>query len=237
MALPRASAPRYKLTIPSTKKDVFFRPFLVKEEKALMIAQQSEDPEVMLETLKGVVKDCILDDVDVDKLALFDIEYIFAQLRARSVGEIVELILRCDTCDDEKAKVTYNVDLSKIKVDVPKDHTNNIPLFEDVGVIMKYPSMQVLKKMESMNITDFESVFEIICMCIDSVYNSEEVFPASEQSKEELSEFVNNLTQDQFKKLQHFFETMPKLEEKVQYRCPVCSKEHEKYIRGLESFF
>lgn len=237
MALPIASTPRYKLTIPSLKKAVTYRPFLVKEEKALMIAQHSDDPDTMITTLKAVIQSCILDPIKVDDLALFDIEYIFTQLRAKSVGENVDLILTCDTCTDDKASVKYTIDLTKIAVNIPENHTKTISLFGDVGVIMKYPSLNVLKKIESLDSNDIDAVFNIICSCIDIVYNSDEMFPTKDQKSEEVSDFVNNLTQEQFQKLQMFFETMPKLEERVKYSCPVCKKDHDKVIKGLDSFF
>lgn len=231
-----ASTPRYKLTIPSMQKEVTFRPFLVKEEKALMIAQQSEDQDVMVTTLKSVIQSCIQDKINVDDLAVFDIEYIFTQLRARSVGEIVELILKCESCEDEKASVKYTIDLSKLKVDFPEGHEKKIVLFDDVGVIMKYPSLEVLKKIEKAG-SDIESVFDIIASCIEFIYNTDEMFATKDVKPEEVKEFINNLTQEQFQKLQNFFETMPKLEQRVKYKCPVCSKDHDKLIRGLESFF
>jgi len=237
MSLPIANTPVYKLTIPSLSKSVMFRPFLVKEEKALLIAQQSEDSDTMIETLKNVITACIKDKVKVDELALFDIEYIFTQLRAKSVGENVDLILKCDTCTDEKASVMYTIDLTKVKVDIPKEHNKTIPLFDDVGVVMKYPSLDILSKMEKLETADIDTVFDIVCSCVDAVYNSEEMFYAKDQKPDEVREFINNLTQEQFVKIQQFFDTMPKLEERVKYTCPVCSKNHEKYIRGLDSFF
>jgi hypothetical protein len=237
MALPQAQAPRYKLTIPSTNKAVTYRPFLVKEEKALLIAQQSEDPDTMIETLKSVIESCIMDKINVNDLAIFDVEYIFTQLRAKSVGEIVDVILKCDTCEDDKATVQYSIDLTKVKVQIPKDHHKTILLFNDVGAIMKYPTLDIIKKMEGIADGDVELVFEIICQCIDSIYDSDEIYPTKEQKPEEVREFVNNLTQEQFGKLQGFFDTMPKLEETVKYACPVCKKDHEKVIKGLESFF
>ena len=237
MSLPIASTPRYKLTIPSTKKVVSFRPFLVKEEKALMIAQHSADPDTMIATLKSVIQSCIIDAIKVDDLALFDIEYIFTQLRAKSVGEIIDIILKCDTCTEDKASVKYNIDLTKLSVNIPVEHNKTIPLFGDVGVVMKYPTLDILKKIENLNGDDIDAVFDIICACIECVYNAQEMFATKDQKLEEVQEFVNNLTQEQFQKLQQFFETMPKLEQQVKYVCPVCNKEHDKIIRGLDSFF
>lgn len=237
MALPMAQAPRYKLTIPSTNKAVTYRPFLVKEEKALLIAQQSEDPDTMIETLKFIIESCIMDKISVNDLAIFDVEYIFTQLRAKSVGEIVDIVLKCDTCEDDKATVKYSIDLTKVKVEVPKDHQKTILLFNDVGVMMKYPTLDLIKKMEGMGNENIELVFEIICQCIDSIYDSNEVYSTKEQTPKEVREFVDNLTQQQFGKLQQFFDTMPKLEETVKYACPICKKDHEQVIKGLESFF
>ena len=237
MALPMANTPRYKLTIPSTGKSVTYRPFLIKEEKALLIAQQSEDPETMITTLKSVIESCIVDPIKSSDLAIFDIEYIFTQLRSKSVGEIVSLILKCDTCEDPKASVSYDIDLTKLKVNIPEEHSKTIPLFGDVGVIMKYPSLNLLKELENLNGSDTEAIFSIIISCIDCVYDSDQMFSAKDHKPEEIRQFVDNLTQEQFIKLQNFFVTMPKLEQKLNYKCPVCAKEHDKIIRGLDSFF
>jgi hypothetical protein len=237
MTLPIASTPRYKLTIPSTKKIVTFRPFLVKEEKALLIAQHSEDADTMIGTLKSVIQSCVIDDIKVDELALFDIEYIFTQLRAKSVGETVDIILKCDTCTEDKATVKYTIDLTKLSVNIPSEHNKTIPLFGDVGVVMRYPTFDIVKQIENLDTLDIDLVFNVICSCIEYVYNSQEMFAAKDQKREEIQEFVNNLTQEQFMKIQTFFDTMPKLEEHIKYVCPLCKKQHEKYIQGLKSFF
>lgn len=237
MALPMNTTPVYQLEIPSLGKKVNFRPFLVKEEKALLLAQQSEDPMVMLTSLKDVIKSCIKDDLDVDALATFDIEYVFTQLRAKSVGEIIDLSLKCDKCDDEKAISKVNIDLTKLEIDKPEGHESNINLFDDVGVVMKYPTMDILKKLESVSDDNLDEVFEVMIECIDSIYNSSEVFHAKEQSKQEMLDFLNNLSSDQFVKIRQFFETMPRLKYDVEYTCPVCNKEHKKILEGLQSFF
>lgn len=243
MALPLNNTPIYNLTIPSTNQNVRFRPFVVREEKALLIAQQSEDSKVMVDTLKSVIKSCVKDPIDVDKLAIFDLEYIFTQLRARSVGEIVELIMSCDEDHGEKdklAKVKVNVDLTKLAVTINENHTNKIPLFDDVGIVMKYPSIDILKKLESIDAIveqEVESVFSIVLECIDYIYDSSEVYHAKEQTKQELIDFIENLSSEQFKRVQTFFETLPKLSHMVEYNCPVCGKHHEVSMEGLESFF
>ena len=237
MALPINSTPLHNLTIPSNGKVVNFRPFLIKEEKALMIAQQSESPKVMMDTLKQVVKDCVKDDINVDDLATFDLEYIFTQIRAKSVGETVELRLKCDTCEDEKAVTQVNIDLTKLKVEKSDDHTNKIELFNDVGVLMKYPSFDTVAKFENLDTSNIDQMFDIVIDCIDSIYTSEEIYHAKEQTKKDLLEFLNNLTSDQFVKIQSFFETMPKMKKDIDYKCPVCGKEHHKVLEGIASFF
>jgi|688.fasta_scaffold67528_3 hypothetical protein len=243
MALPLNTSPIYNLTIPSTKQNVKFRPFVVKEEKALLIAQQSEDTKVMVDTLKSVVASCVKDNIDIDKLAIFDLEYIFTQLRARSVGEVIEVIMSCDEDHGDKdnlAKVKIQIDLTKLNVSVDEKHTNKISLFGDVGVVMRYPSIDILKKLESIDAIasqEVEAVFNIVVECIDYIYDAEEVYHAKDQTKKELIDFIENLSSDQFKLVQAFFETLPKMSHKVEYNCPVCGKHHDVALEGLESFF
>lgn len=237
MALPLSNTPIYTLVIPSTNKSVKYRPFLVKEEKALLVAQQSEDSLVMLNTLKNIITSCIKDEIDIDSLATFDLEYIFTQLRAKSVGEIVELVFRCDTCEDENAKVKIAFDLTKLKVEKDPKHSTKLELFNDVGVIMKYPSIELVNRLQDVQNGDINQIFEVVIDCIDSIYNSEEMFHAKEQSHGDLMEFLENLTSDQFAKIQNFFETMPKIKQEVEYSCPVCGKHHTKYLEGINSFF
>lgn len=239
MALPKQNAPIYTAIIPSSKKEIKFRPFLVKEEKALLIAQQSKEPEVMVDTLKGIIKGCVQNDLDADKLALFDIEYLFCQIRAKSVGEIVDMTVMCDICpeDNQKARIKLTFDLTKLTVSFPEGHTNKIQLFDDVGIIMKYPTLSLIKELENLENASTESVFRVIMKMIDSVYDSEQIYSAKEQSEKELMDFLENLTQEQFKKIQNFFVTMPKLSKTVTYNCPVCNHHHEKVVEGLSSFF
>lgn len=242
MALPMNATPVYTITIPSTKKEFKFRPFLVKDEKALLIAQQSEDPTVMLDTVKEVIKACAnpKTPIDVEKLASFDVEYIFLQMRARSVGEFVDLVFQCDNDhgdENEKARATVRIDLSKVGVEFPEGHTNKIKLFGNVGIVMKYPNIETLKKLEQSNENDIDQIFDVVLDCIDYIYDESEVFAAKDQSKEELLEFLNNLTSEQFEHVQNFFQTMPSLKTWVDYKCPVCGKDHHKYMEGLQSFF
>ena len=237
MALPKQSLTVYSAIIPSTDTSIKYKPFLVKQEKALLLAQQSDDQMVMLDTLKDVLSDCILDKVDINSLAMFDIEYLLLQIRSRSIGEMVELIFSCDICDDPKAKVKYSFDVSKIEVRKDPNHTKKINLFDEVGVVMKYPGLKDIKKIESLDLDDVNNIFEVVINSIDYIYDGNEIHRAKDQTQEELLEFLNNLSQIQFQKLREFFETMPKLRQDVKYKCPVCGLEHNKYLQGLDTFF
>jgi len=240
MALPMMSAPTYTMVVPSSGVSVKFRPFLVKEEKALLIAQQSEDVGVMIQTLKGIINTCVLDKLDVDKLATFDLEYMFTQIRAKSVGEIIELIFPCDIDhgeDNEKARVKVSIDLTTLIVEKDPNHNNKINLFGDVGVVMKYPTMDVMKRLENLDTNDLDKVFGVVADSIDYIYQGEEIFYGKEQKHEELLQFLNNLTSEQFVKVQQFFATMPRIKKEIEYTCPVCQKHHRKMLEGMQSFF
>jgi hypothetical protein len=240
MALPMMNAPIYTLVVPSSGATVKYRPFLVKEEKALLIAQQSEDVVTMIETLKQVVKSCVQDKLDVEKLATFDLEYMFTQIRGKSVGETVDLIFGCDLDhgeQNEKAKATVTVDLSTITVEKSAEHNNKIELFGNVGVVMKYPTVDVIKKLEGFDVNDLDTVFDIMALSIDYIYDGEQLFYAKESTREELLAFIENLSSEQFARVQKFFETMPKIRKEIQYDCPVCNRHHVKMLEGLQSFF
>ena len=237
MALPKNSTPIYNLIIPSTGKSVKYRPFLVKEEKALLLAQQSEDSTVMLDTLQDIIGTCIVDKIDTSTLAIFDLEYIFTQLRAKSVGEEVELMFKCGHCEDEKAKVKIKFDLTEIKVDKDPNHTNKITLFDNVGVVLKYPTIDSVKKLDTSTLDNIDDIFEIIVSCIDYIFDDDQIYYAKETPKEELMEFLNDLNSTQFAKVQNFFDTMPKIKIDIDFTCPVCDKSNHTTLSGLTDFF
>jgi hypothetical protein len=240
MALPMMSAPTYTMVVPSTGASVKFRPFLVKEEKALLVAQQSEDPGVMIDTLKNVIKGCIQSELDINRLATFDLEYMFMQIRGKSVGETIDLVFPCDVDhgdQNEKARANVLVDINSITVERSPDHTNKFELFGNVGVVMKYPTVDTLKKLEGLDENDLDKIFDIMALSIDYIYDGEQLYYSSEQKHEELVQFINNLSSEQFMKLQKFFETMPKLRKEIEYDCPVCGKHHKKVLEGIQSFF
>jgi hypothetical protein len=239
MALPMNSTPIYNLVIPSTKKSITYRPFLVKDQKTLLIAQQSDDQRIMIDSLKEVIKSCVTEPIEINKLAIFDIEYIFTQLRSKSVGETVDIVLSCDEDhgeDNVKAKIQHTVDLSQLTVQEKEGHTNKIELFGTVGVVMKYPNIDDVKKLQGGEVTA-DDTFKLVASSIDYIYDAEAVYHSKDQTEQELMDFINNLTSEQFGKIQSFFDTMPKLTHTVNYNCPVCNKAHTILLEGMQSFF
>ena len=244
MALPKNQSPVYPLTIPSTSQDVKFRPFVVKDEKALMLAMQSENESTMVNTLRDLIKSCVEDEIAVDRLATFDLEYIFAQMRGKSVGEMVELIGKCDNeeagcVDNPKAQVKLQIDITQIPVTFPEGHNKRIDLWGDVGVVMKYPTIETMMKYQGMVAEDADpdKVFEIVMDSMETIYEGDELHYIKDQTLEEVNEFINNLTSEQFLKVREFFETIPKMTKTIEYTCPNCGREHKKTLEGLQSFF
>lgn len=236
MSLPMYKFPVYYMTLPSNGMKLRFRPFLVKDEKNLLLSQQSEEESNMLDTLKEVIRGCLIEEkVNVDELPIFDIEYMFTQLRAKSVGENVELLFTCKNKEcGEQTKIEFKIDPVLVK---PEGHTNKIELFDDVGVVMKYASVPMLADMRKMDLSNPEQIVKLIAQSIDYIYDAESVYPAKEQSEQELIAFVEGLPKDAASKIKVFFDTTPKLQQVVGYTCPKCATENEYTIEGLESFF
>lgn len=234
MALPKTSSTIYNTVIPSTKQAIKFKPFTVREQKALLIAQQSEDAMIMVDSLKSVIAACVIDEIDVNDLAIFDLEFLFMQIRSKSVGEVAELLFTCESCG-EQTKISF--DLTKITVATPEGHNKKIDLGEGLGIVMKYPDVSMLKMMDNFDVNDVELVFDIVISCIDYIYDAEQVHYAKEQTKDELEEFINSLSGPQFAKMQDFFQTMPRLQQPVIYDCPKCKHHHEKVLEGINNFF
>ena len=243
MTLPRIAVPKYTLTIPSTGKQVSYRPFLVKEEKILLIAMESDDETQMTTAIQDIIGNCVYDDLDVKSMPMFDIEYIFLQLRAKSKGEIVDLSFECDKC---KKPITAQVDLSKIETTKTEGHDTKIPLSDDVGVIMKYPSMEI-QNIINKEKSDVENVFSTITSCIDSIWDKESVYASKDHTKEELNDFLESLPDDSFTKIQKFFDTVPVLKHEFELKCTskngkgkkatICGWKETKTLEGLGSFF
>ena len=237
MALPTLSTPTYELEVPSTKKKIKYRPFLVKEEKILLLAMETEDEKQMANAVKTILSNCIQTPrFKVDSLALFDIEYIFLNIRGKSVGETVDLQITCP--DDNQTVVDVSIDLDDIQVQKNAEHTNILKMNDDVSVVMKYPSMDLFIK-NNMNDSgsEVDDVFEIASMCIDQIVDGEEVYETSNSSKKEITEFLEGMDTKQFLMVQKFFETMPKLSHTVKVTNPNTKVKSDVVIEGLASFF
>ena len=236
MALPTMDLPTYELEVPSTKKKIKFRPFLVKEEKVLLMALESGSDENIRNAVLQLLKGCISSRVKLEDLATFDLEYIFLNIRAVSVGEVVEINVTCQ--DDEKTQVRYNLNLTDVKVFFPKGHSNKVMLTDTTGVIMKYPSFDrfVENQFANKEVTE-ETVLEIIAESIDQIFQGEEVFDSSTTTPKEFLQFVESLTNAQLEKLQSFFETSPRLEHNFKIKNPNTDVESDYTISGLAAFF
>ena len=238
MPLPKIATPTYELVIPSSKKKIKFRPFLVKEEKILILAMESQDSKQIANAVKNVISSCILSrGIKVEKLSTFDIEYLFLNIRGKSVGEQIEVMVTCP--DDRKTQVPSVINIDTIKVQIDKDHTRDIVLDDQYTLRMKYPSLDEFIKNNFSNVGDInvDDTFDLIASCIEQVYSEEESFAASDCTKKELSQFLEQLNSSQFKEIEKFFDTMPKLSHTVKVINPNTQVESEIVIEGLQSFF
>ena len=238
MPLPKIATPTYELVIPSSKKKIKYRPFLVKEEKILILAMESEDTNQIANAVKNVISSCILSrGIKVDKLSTFDIEYLFLNIRGKSVGEQIEVMVTCP--DDKKTKVPTSINIDSIKVQIDDKHSKDIVLDDQYTLRMKYPSLSEFIKNNFANIDDInvDDTFELISSCIEQVYSEEESFAASDCTKKELSQFLEQLNSSQFKMIETFFDTMPKLSHTVKVTNPNTGVENEIILEGLQSFF
>ena len=236
MALPIVETPRYELTLPSQETKVQYRPFLVKEEKMLYIALESGDEKEMQTATKEILKSVTFDKLNVEELPTFDVEYIFLQVRAKSVGEIAKFKIICP--DDKETYGDVEVDLSKVEVQVDDAHTNNIVLDEkrNLGVVMKYPNMKVLYSQEFKSLK-YEDIISLIIGCVEYIYEGEKNYPVSESTREELKDFFESLPQEQFGKIRKFFESMPRLRHETKVKNPKTGVESKITFSGLQDFF
>ena len=238
MPLPTISTPTYELTLPSSDKKIKYRPFLVKEEKILIIAMESQDTKQIARSIKDVLSKCILSrGIKVEKLSTFDIEYLFLNVRGKSVGEHIEVMVTCP--DDGKTQVPMSIDIDSIKIQKSDEHKRDIKLDDTYTLRMKYPSINEFTKTNFGAVEDVkvDDTFELIASCIDQVYAEEESWSHQECTKKELSDFVESLNSNQFKMVEKFFETMPKLSHTVKVINPNTKVESEIKLEGLQSFF
>jgi len=238
MPLPKIATPTYELELPSTGETIQYRPFLVKEEKLLVIALESEDTKQITTAIKSVIKNCIITkSVKVESLPTFDIEYLFLNIRGKSVGEELEVNVICP--DDQKTQVPVKILLDDIKVKKIEGHTNKIKVDESIMMEMKYPSLdQFIKNNFDFNDKNaMDQSFELIASCIDKIYTEDEVWASADCTKKEMNEFLESMNSSQFKEIEKFFETMPKLSHTINVKNPETGNENEVVLEGLASFF
>ena len=238
MPLPKINTPTYDLTLPSTGKKIKYRPFLVREEKILIMALETEDTQQISNAVVQILDECILTKgVNVTKLATFDIEYLFLNVRSKSVGESVEVNVICP--DDNKTSVQVEIDIDSIKIQKTKGHKNIIKLDDQYSMKLKYPSLNefIDTNFESSEESDVNKSLNMITNCIEMIYDKEESWDASDSTKQELEEFIEQLNSKQFKTIEKFFETMPKLSHKLKVTNPTTEVESEVVLEGLASFF
>ncbi len=242
MGLPKIAVPQYSLTLPSTGKEYKYRPFLVKEEKLLLIAMESEDETQIMDATINIIKNCVFGNINVDELPLFDIEYIFLQLRGKSKGEILELKYKCPKC---KGEIPVGINIDDIKADKKEGHNKKVELNDTLGIVMKYPNINLQKRLTDakLNATEIEGMFETIIHCVDYIYDAESTYPAKDHTEKELK----------FQNISKFFETSPALKYEVDLHCKnktkdkeaksketktkVCNYKEKIMLEGLASFF
>jgi hypothetical protein len=238
MPLPKITTPIYELEIPSLKKKIRYRPFLVKEEKILIIALESEDSKAIANAVKNVISNCILSKgIKIDDLSTFDIEYLFLNIRGKSVGESVDVLITCP--DDETTQVPVSINLDEINVEENPKHSRDIKLDDTLTLRMRYPSMTefIKNNFDSGDSVSVDDTFDLIVSCIDQIYSEEESWTASDSTKKELLEFVEQLSSKQFKEVEKFFDTMPKLSHTIKVKNPKTGVESEVVLEGLSAFF
>ena len=236
MALPKLDIPIYELVVPSTDEKIKYRPFLIKEEKILLIAMESGKNEDIIQAVKQIVSECTFNTLKLGDMPMFDVEYIFLQIRSKSVGEVSKLKVLCK--DDGKTYANVEVDLTEIEVQVNDDHTNKIELTDEMAVIMKYPTIDSFSTAGISDITA-ENMLDVIVACIDKIYDKkgEGVYDSKDSTKKELMDFVEQMNTTQFQDVQAFFDSMPKLRHEITVKNPKTKKESKVTLTGLNDFF
>ena len=234
MALPVLNAAKYKTIIPSLNKEVEYRPYLVKEEKILMVALESNDQKQILTAIKDVINNCLYDDIDINKLAMFDIETLFLRLRSKSVGETTEIKAKCEECEHEHLQ---EINFDDIQPPEIKKVVTKIELTDDVGMTLKYPSIGDIQKHDSDKMESIEGMMEVVIDCIESIYDADNVYSSKDESRKSLKEFIDSLNSQQFSKLTDFFENVPALNYNLKFKCSNCGHKNEIELRGLQNFF
>lgn len=241
--LPKIDVPVYELKLISSGKKIKFRPFTVKEEKLLLMANESDDANYSLETIKQILNNCIMSDIKISDLPTFDVEYLFLHLRARSVGEVVKLKYKCNNLVQKEEKeeqcgnlVEVQVDLLDIEPEQNPKHNPKIEITPKLGIVMKYPKMEVLQAQDP-NEEEMTLILNMILECIDYIYDEESIYYAKDSTKEELMEFIDSLQSKDLEKIKDFFDTMPKLKKKIHFECKKCGYQEDFDVEGIQSFF
>ncbi len=233
MALPKLETPTYTLLMPSTDEEIKFRPFLVKEQKRMLMAQESNDSNEMVDAVNQLIQDCTFNKVDTKNIAMFDAEYIFLKIRSKSVGSKVDVQITCP--DDKETKVPVNIDLEDIKVAMMEEHTNEIQLTDEIKIVFKYPLLSTFTKYTKSSDTA-KMIFDLTADCIEEVHFNDEVTNKVDMSKKELDEFLESLSTEQFGMLVKFFETMPRLRHRIEVTNPKTEVTSEVMLEGIQSF-
>lgn len=241
--LPKLDIPTYTVKLISSGKTIRYRPFLVKEQKLFLMASEADDAKETINTIRQVLKNCILDEIDVDNLPTFDLEHLFMHLRARSVEEVVDLKYKCnnEVNNEEGVKVkcngsvSFKLNILEVEPTINPEHTNKIQLTENLGICLKYPTFEMIQKYDTIN--EEEVMTSILVDCVDYIYDKDQIYYAKDSTKEELEEFIDNLQQKDLEKIKKFFDTMPEIKKDVHFKCPKCAYEEDITIKGLQSFF
>ena len=231
--LPKLDTPTYRLTLPSTGDEIQYRPFLVKEQKLLMMAQESEDDQQILDAVTSLVKTCTFDKVDANDSPMFDIEYIFLQIRGKSVGEKIQLRLICP--DDEETTVETEVDINDIAVQMTDNHTYEVKITDTVKIFLNYPFLKDMKGLIS-ETSQMKQIFSMLTKCVHEIHYGEQIFNKIDISEKDINDFIDQLTTDQFEGITNFFDTMPKLRHVIPITNPKTKVESEVVVEGLASF-
>jgi hypothetical protein len=235
MALPIVNSSRYTTTIPSTGVEVEYRPYLVKEEKILMIAMESKDNVAITKAVKDVIKACVIGEVDVNRLATFDLEFLFLKLRAKSVGEVAEISLKCVECDHPN-EVSLNLDKLEVK-GLTEGQDNVIQITDTVGITMRYPSVSDVSGINPEDLGKISVVMKLIVGCMENIFDADAVYACKDETTKSVQDFLDSLNSAQFKKIAEFLQQIPAISETIQFTCTECKHENELELRGLESFF
>ena len=241
--LPKLDVPIYETKLISNGQTVRYRPFLVKEQKLFLMAAESDDPKDTINAIKQVLMNCVLDDIDIENMATFDIEYLFLQLRARSIGEVVNLRFNCNNNVIEKGEEVKCGNLVKIDVNVldvnpikNEEHTNKIQITDKIGVVLKYPTFGSID-FAGLDTQDMQQILNVIVSCIDYIYDDEQVYYAKDTKKEELIDFIENMKQTDLEKISSFFTSLPKLKKEIHFHCNKCNYEEDITLEVVQSFF